>query len=326
MPLLGCQLYSAEIVRIGPADIALHARFHHLTIDGYSFKLLFEQLVTFYEQYQQGLEPQPPRYSITRYFQQDEQYRQSPRLTKDIAYWKRVFTKQPHFSFPAGRTPMTSHYLTVERSLTGARYQACCDLSARIGVGCSNYALLMFVAAMTVYRLSGRTNFAMFHMSHGRIDPAGKQTIGAMINMIPVFYNLAADRSFEQTIQACRTAYVESMMHSRLPFNELMKFYTYESIRHGFNANHAWIVFSSLEFEATVAQTAYQAATIGAKNQPHQFFNGIMEIPGERISLQVRYQTVKYNQRQVETYLDAYLDTFDRVVRQPEAPLSSLRT
>lgn len=326
IPLLGGgPLQAAELVFIGSEDIVLLMHFHHLVIDGYSFKLLFERLVESYESFCQQRQPIGHYPSITRVIKQDEQYRQSPRLARDFAYWHKQFTKQPRYSFPAGRTPVHSKYQTVAYNLSGPLYQQCSTLTARLGVGCSNYSLLMFVAAMTVYRLTGRTNFAMFHMSHGRLDPVSLQTIGSMINMIPVFYNLDPGQSLEQILQDCRKAYVEAMLHSRLPFNELIKLYPYEGFRHCFNFNHAWIVFSALDLEATIARTAYQAETIGAKNQPHQFFVIINDIPGERIDVQMRYQTVKYNKDQATRYLDAFIQTLNQVLGQPQASLSSLR-
>ncbi len=307
IPLLGGgPLQAAELVFIGSEDIVLLMHFHHLVIDGYSFKLLFERLVESYESFCQQRQPIGHYPSITRVIKQDEQYRQSPRLARDFAYWHKQFTKQPRFSFPAGRTPVHSKYQTVACNLSGPLYQQCSTLTVQLGVGCSN--------------------FAIFHMSHGRSDAASKQVIGAMMNMIPIFFNLTVTRSFIQEMQTCKIAYLDSLMHSRLSFNELMKFYFHEGIRHGFNFNHAWMVFSSEDFASSVnLYPLVKAKTYGSPNQPHQFFGEFQEIRSAEMHLSLRFQTVKYSAEQVNTYLNEYLDTLKQVVQQPDAPLSSLR-
>lgn len=324
--LMGGALFDAELVRFGPESIALIARFHHITIDGYSFKLLFERIAEYYEQYRQGVEPVPAVYSIVKYLETDEQYRNSKRFAKDFAFWKKAFTTQPRYSFPAGKTPVKSGNLTLEKSISGELYQKCVTMTQGLGVGCSTYSLLMFIAAFTVYRVTGQTNFAIFHMSHGRSDAASKQVIGAMMNMIPIFFNLTVTRSFIQEMQTCKIAYLDSLMHSRLSFNELMKFYFHEGIRHGFNFNHAWMVFSSEDFASSVnLYPLVKAKTYGSPNQPHQFFGEFQEIRSAEMHLSLRFQTVKYSAEQVNTYLNEYLDTLKQVVQQPDAPLSSLR-
>lgn len=322
--LLNGPLFAAELVRIGTESVTLVARFHHIVIDGYSFRILFERLSEYYNEFLISSQSFPAIYSIIPYFDSDAKYRSSQRRKNDSAFWKKAFTTQPHYSFPAGYTPLSSSHLTIDRKFEGQQYLDCSALSASIGVGCSNYALLLFIAAFTVYRLTGKTNFALFHMSHGRTDAAGKQTIGTMINMIPLFFNLKKSNTFMQELQNCRIAYLESMMHSRLSFNELINFYFHESIRHGFNFNHAWMVFSSEDFEASVARSPYYARTFGAKNLPHQFFCEILEVPNERIDISLRFQTRKHSSQQVESYLQVFMDTFALVIRQPNDLLSCL--
>lgn len=323
-PLLNHSLASAELVQIGVDELALVARFHHVIMDGYSFKLLFEQLSTYYESYLDGIEPHPEIHSITRAFASDEQYLNSPRRARDIAYWKKIYATQPKFSLPAGHTPFTSSYRTVNRILDGRLYTSLVRLAESSGTGCSPYALLLIISAMTVYRLSGVTNFALYHMSHGRFDAESRLTIGCLINMVPIFFDLDPHQSFAEVIRTGTRNYLEALMHSRLSFNECIMLYLTKVIRRTLALNQAWMVLSSLDFEASVAHSHYQADTFGATNQPHQFFGGIMEIPGEGIHLYLRYQIVKHESEQIEKALDIFMDTVETVVNFPDSQLGSL--
>lgn len=243
-----------------------------------------------------------------------------------LAFWKRQFTSQPHFTFPAGRTPLVSTSQTLELNIEGPTYLGLREYAARFGVGSSNYSLLLFTAAFTVYRISGETNFALFHMSHGRADAASKQTIGTMANMIPVFFNLDVDQTFTQAVQVCKQAYLDALMHGRLSFNDYMMFYFHEALRNGLNFNHAWMVLSAEDLQVSASRTPYQVRTFGAENQPHQFFCEILEVPGQTIHISLRYQTVKYKPGQAASYLAAFEDTLRRMLNQPDARLASLRS
>jgi non-ribosomal peptide synthetase component F len=219
---------------------------------------------------------------------------------------------------------LTSPHANLFGSVTGPLYQACRSLAAESG--CSVYGLLMTITALTVYRLTGKDNFAIFTMSHGRHDRTDKQTIGDMINMMPVFYHLPVRLSFSQLIQACNMNYLEAMRHNRLPFNELIKFYPWVSIRHGFNFNHAWCVMSALESENSYCRPPLLPTFLPEQNQAHQFYVDVQETTGLKVDLLVRYQTVKYTRQRVARYLAILIDTLERVIREPDAPAAILRT
>ena len=325
MKLLGGPLYAAELIRIGDGTIALIIRFHHLVIDGYSFKLLFERLAEAYGSIVNGHEPALPSRSILPVFKESERYLSSPRHEADKAYWKNAFRSQPGFSFPAGKTSLKSGSLTVEETVRNPLYLEAAKLAKSLGPGCSTYALLAFTAAFTVYRITGKTNFALYHMSHGRQNAAAKETIGAMINMFPLFFNFRPEGSIRSELEKARTAYLEALFHGRLSFNDLLMYTIRQSFRHGFNFNHAWMVLNNEDFAASVARTSFEAKSFGAGNQPHQFFCQLLENPGESLEVSLRVQTDKYTEEQARGFLNLFLDTLRIVLGNPDQALGNLR-
>lgn len=360
MRLVGGSLCFAEIARVGKESLVLIIRYHHIVADGYSHNLFLARLAEYYEQYWQTDEAQARilqsgsavagstdkarvdavpasvnttagagRFrkqgagSIIPVINQDVQYRQSPQLAKDLDFWKNTYRNQPHFSFPAGRTPLTSPFDIVDFEITGQLYQDCRGLAAENG--CSLFGLLMTIAAFTVYRLTGRTNFVIFTMSHGRFDLQGKRTIGNLINMLPIFYLLEPGQTLGAQIQACHVRYLECLRHGRLPFNELMKLNMKLAFRHGFNFNLGWIVMSSLEHSPLQENPVYSAGYVDAKNQPHQFFVEIMDMPGTSALVRLKYQTVKHTPQQAAGYMEQFADTLARTVHTPDLQLETLR-
>lgn len=322
--LLGGPLHYAELVRIADGTIALIARFHHVIIDGYSFKLLFERIAEAYESLLKGEEPNLTVRSVIPAFEESGRYLTSPRLEKDRTYWKDAYHTQPRFCFPAGRTPLNSTAFTVTQTIRDPLYHRAAELARTLGPGCSTYALLVFIAAFTIYRITGRTNFALHHMSHGRQDAAARETIGAMINMFPVFFDLNPGATFREELAKARNAYLEALFHGRLSFNDLLMYTFREALRNGFILNQAWMVLNNEDFAASVASTPYEAESFGARNQPHQFFCQLLENPGESLELSLRVQTKKYGEDQARDFLRLFLETLEAVLKDPDRPLSSL--
>lgn len=315
-------LVEAEWIVIDSTTVVLLIRFQHILADGYSFRLLLTRLNDAYNQALRGEFTAQDNPSITRYFEQDQSYRCSQALQKDRLYWKNRFHNQPRYSFPVGKTPVVSANASVTRTIEDSQYKGLRALSTHHG--CSVYGLLMTLVAFTVYRLTGQTNFAIFTLTHGRFDIKSKKTVGEMINMLPIFYNLDCDKTFEQLIESCNVAYLESLHHSRFPFNEIVKFYLRLSILHGFIFNHAWLVPSSIDFESNLSGKIFEHQEIDEKILMHQFFLEVDEWPNQYVKLRLKYQIARRTELEVERYMDSFLSTIQSVIDQPGQKLGSL--
>ncbi len=323
LPLLGERLFWAELVDIGGEAIVLVMRFHHMIIDGYSIALIYSRVTEAYDQYRQGIEPLPKQYSIVRSFEQVEKYKASPKHAEDWAYWMKSFNKQPHYSMPAGRRSEFGACAEAELAADGQLYQDTIALASRLG--CSLQSLVMTVAALTVYRLTGKTNFCIYSLTHGRFDALDKKTVGCLMNTVPTFFNLQLDHSFSQTLQDEYLNFLETLKHGRLSMSEQTPMSYKEAVLHGFNFNHAWLAISAMDYERAFAQSTYIGKALPGKNSPQQFYGSVLEIPGERIQFVLTYQTHRFKPAQVERILANYHDTLQLVVANPDAAVRTLR-
>lgn len=323
IPMFGGQLTWAEIVTYGDGFTALVMRFHHLVMDGYSISLIFSRIAEAYEQYIQGIEPRPRQYSITRSFEQHEKYGKSAAHAEDRVFWRKCYNTQPRYSFPAGRRAPKGACAIREISVGGEMYRNLTALSSELC--CSVQSLILSAAAYTVYRLTGKTNFCLCSLTHGRFDPDARRTVGCLMNVVPVFFNLDTDREFRASLQEEYMNFLETLKHGRLSISEQTPMSYKEPILHGFNFNHEWILVSAMEYGAAFSKSAYEAKMITATNQPYQFYAMVLEVPGERIDIRLRYQTHKFSSEQAGRFLQAFLDVMDRMTSSPGAKISSVR-
>lgn len=323
-PVLDQPLYTPVLISRASGELVLLVRFHHLIFDGYSFRLLFDRIAYCYEELMNQREPEPPVLSITHHFEVNEKYRLSQRFKRDFEYWKKAFLSQPRFSFPAGGWSSYSAFETLDHTLDSNLGRKLAELASAFGPGCSAYSLLLIATGLTVYRLTGKTNFALNHNTHGRVDAIERQTIGAMMNTLPVFFNFDPGSSIRDSIRGSVSIYMEALMHSRLSVNDMVRFYWLEAIRN-FKADHIWMYVSSIEVEAASAASPFSADFYGDTALHEQFFLWINMLADDQVHLFLRYQVPRRSPKDAGLYLAAFLDTLDWIFKDPDRSLSSLR-
>ena len=312
----------AECISVGNEGCAIAFRIHHLALDGYSIALVHDRFVEYYHSYLKGEEPEAKSYSITDYFSTEREYSQSDNMTQDHAYWQKAYTKQPHYSFPAGYRSELGQCDFVMGSVQGALYQKLVQLAKSIGS--SIPSISMALAALCVYRLTGRDNFCIFSPVHGRYTLTARRTVGCMMNTFPTFYYIDAQKKIVDFLSDSQLNFLEALKHSRYPMSRQTPLSYTEAFKHLLNFNPAWLIFSSMNYGEAFAKSPYEAKMIPRHNMPHQFYNSFLEVPGERIDMMLGYQTHKYSQKQAAYFMDAYIKLIDDALANPDALCGTL--
>ncbi len=295
----------AQLVICGQGDCALVMRVHHAAIDGYSIRLIFEQLEKYYNAYLRDNDMEPEKsYSILKYFDMEERYLKSKQHKADRKFWLNQFIHQRKFSFPAGYRSEFGYCASEIMNIDKGTYSNLIDLAKE--TNCTLQFLLMTLAAFTTYVVTGKKNFCLFFASHGRINHSLKKTIGCMMNTIPIFYDLKPEMKIRDMLPQYYLMYLEMLSHGRLPLSELVPMSYYEAIKHFFNFNPAWLLFSSMEYGDFSEQSQYDMEMIRPVNQPNQFYLTMLDIGGERIDFDLSYQSRKFKPQTIRNLLKAY--------------------
>jgi len=299
------RLILAKTLILNAHQCAIMVRIHHAVFDGYSIALFAEQFEAAYNAIKKGETPQPPARigSVVEYFKDNAQYLASPQHKADRKFWFNTYNHQRKYSFPAGYRSESGDCAECFCMLEGELYTR---LAAKAKeCSCSLPSLLMTMAALTTYVLTGKENFCIYSLSHGRRKFTLRKAMGCMMNTVPIFYDIKMpDEPVAALIENSYINYMDTFSHARLGMGEQVPLSYKEPILHGFNFNHGWLLFSVMDYGATLAESSLEMHDLPMLNQPLQFYATILEVPGEHVNVGLQYQTAKYNAAQVEHILD----------------------
>lgn len=319
-------LIYAKILIMSPHQCAMILRIHHTIFDGYSIRLMFEQLKDAYNCYISGTEPKLPdkEYSITDYFKTLDKYRVSKQRKADIKYWYKAYNNQRNYSFPAGRRSEKGDCSSVENIIDHNLYQRIIVLARDFN--CSLQSYMMTMAALTTYALTGKDNFCIYSLTHGRQNLNAKKTIGCMQNTVPTFYDFNANEPVSKIVSKSYMEFLEALSHGRLSMSVQTLLSYKEPLKNWLNFNHAWMLFSSMEFgELFESSTDLRLGLLPLLNLPSQFYVSMLETPKSHITFKLTYQTRKFTKTQAELILSTYVKLCKLVADNPDLTPSQLK-
>lgn len=320
-------LICAKILIISPYQCAMVLRIHHSIMDGYSVRLLFEQLKDAYNCYISGTEPKmsEKEYSITSYFKTLEKYHTSKAYAADKKYWFKVYNNQRNYSFPAGYRSEKGECDIVKNTIERDVYKRIVELTRELS--CSMQSYMMTMAAFTTYVLTGKDNFCLYSLTHGRQNIQAKKTIGCMQNTVPIFYDLDVEKPVSEIISDSYMEFLEALSHGRLPMGEQTLLSYKEAIKNRFNFNHGWLLFSSMEYgELFESSDDLEMGFLPQLNIAYQFYVSMLEIQGDHITFELTYQTHKFKKTQAERMLNTYVEVCKFVASDPQITLKQIKT
>lgn len=323
VPMFAGKLYRFKLLHRPGGKATLWLQFNHLTIDGYSVKLIAQQIIRYYEAFHAGRTPEAgPVGSYVRYLEKEREYRNSKQHAEDGAYWRAAFKAQPRFSFPAGRRKMnleaTSEWLVIEGELYDRLNEFC------RGQGCSQSSVLMTLAALTTYALTGKDNFSIASLSYGRMDAVARRTIGCMVSNPVVMYLVNPQLSFaEYALESYRNG-LEMMRHLRYEGSRMTVYSYPKCVKAGFNFNYAWLLFSPMDFESVFRETGIRGRMFWSNSMIPQLYCAVFDIPKEnRVEIELRYQVKGFSAKQIRRILDTAINILTRALEDPEKPMGA---
>lgn len=319
-------LVFAKILMLSSTQCAMILRIHHSIIDGYSVRLLFEQLKDAYNQYIAGIEPEAPEkeYSITNFFKTIEKYHNSKQHSTDRKYWFNIYNKQRHYSFPAGYRSEKGACKTEEITIENDLYQRILTLAHDCNSSLQSY--MMTMAALTTYVLTGKDNFCIYSLTHGRQNLIAKKTIGCMQNTVPTFFDISAEKPVSKIVSDSYMEFLEALSHGRFAMGEQVPLSYKEPIKHFFNFNHGWLLFSAMEYGQLFENSNdLRMGFLPQINIAHQFYFAMLEVPGDHITFDLSYQIRKFKQAQVVKMLHTFVEVCRLVVENPTVTPEQLK-
>ncbi|RKY21562.1 MAG: non-ribosomal peptide synthetase, partial [Planctomycetota bacterium] len=215
-----------SLVQLGPERHALLMVVHHIAYDGWSNDVFLSELLTGYEAFVAGREPQlaplPLQYGDWAALQQREL--EGEALAAHLDHSKARLAGAAALELPTDRSR------PPRQRFDAARCEAL--LPGRItegllAAGRAQRATLFMtgLAALNVLlmRLSGQEDIVLGTPVAGRSDERTESLIGCFINSVVLRSDLSGDPSFAELLGAVREQALDAFDHAALPFERLVE-------------------------------------------------------------------------------------------------------
>jgi amino acid adenylation domain-containing protein len=219
-------LARAILVRLSPQAHVLAVVMHHIVADGWSLRILFEELSADYEAIGRGdpVAAEPPiQYADFAIWQlehaEDGGYAPAGR------FWRAELADAPSaLPLPADKpypAQQTFAAESIETTLDGALAEALRELAARHGT--TLFSVLLAAYAVVLARLTGRDDLLIGVPMAARTRPESESVVGLFMNTVPIRIRIDPGGTLSDLVRAVHTATVRALAHQELPFARMVE-------------------------------------------------------------------------------------------------------
>jgi amino acid adenylation domain-containing protein len=305
-------LLRLTLLHLGEQEHHLLMTMDHLIADGWSFRVLFQELALLYDAFSRGrpapLPELPIQYADFAIWQR--QLLREAVLNDKLAFWKKRLANLPP-SF--GPKAVLQSALTARHPFALSR-----ELSEALRAFSQRHGVFLFVTLLTALKLTlartlGHSDIVVGVSSANRDHTETKGLIGFFANMLVLRTDLSGDPTFEQALQRVRDVYLESYEHRDLPIELLLAAVQHEHIEVVFNftpiANNALagaqlgdLVVRPVEVEV---ERSYQHP-----NLVLVMFEGADGLYGS-----LKYKAALFDAATIQQFAERYLEVLESFVR-----------
>jgi amino acid adenylation domain-containing protein len=218
-------LLRAKLLHLQTESILL-INLHHLVGDGWSIKVLVQELSTIYQTFANDkicqLPQLPVQYTDFVYWQRN--CLQDEVIEKHLVYWKQHLGGMPVLQLPTDRPrPPIQTFKGAQQKfvLSPQLTQAIKQLSQKEGV--TLFMTLLAAFQTLLYRYTGQEDILVGSPIANRTRTELEQLIGCFINTLILRTTLEGNPTFTELLGRVRKVAVEAYTHQDLPFEKLVE-------------------------------------------------------------------------------------------------------
>jgi len=327
-------LMRTAVLRLGEEDHVLMLTMHHIISDAWSMKAFFNEMVTLYTSFAQGVEsplpPLPIQYADFAVWQR--QGLQGEAVKAHLSYWKEQLSGVPGLlNLPTDRPRSTTQTFLSPGALK--RFKPSVKLSKQLEAlghkeSVTGFILLLAAFSTLLCRYSEQRDVIVGCNIANRNRSETEGLIGFFVNMLPLRANFSGDPSFREILHRVREVALGAYTHQDLPFERMIAEVMPER-----DPNRMPLVQVIFDYQATPTVST-EVGTLRmerfSSGTPAKNFDMIdmtlhMENLGERLYGELIYNTVLYNDATIVRMLENFELLLQTVANNPEIRLSKLK-
>jgi mycobactin peptide synthetase MbtE len=309
------KLLRARLLRLRDDEHVLAITAHHAVFDGWSERILYQELACAYAGKTQPALPA----AFADYVAWREE-RSSRRGKEDLAWWTEHLA-----GTPAVLDLPRDHPRPAEQSYTGAFAAAelkpltskgILALAAELGATPSTVVLAAF--AELLRRVAGRDEVVIGSPVADRRHPAFAELIGFFVDIVPL--RLRAAGTFAELVMACRDELFDALAHPDAPLERIVEALALP--RDPSRGALVQVLFNVYNFaQAPLELPSVQAEPVppGLPGSPFDLTTYLVERAGA-LRLELVYNPDLYTAQRIQTLLTALTHLLDAAVADPHRP------
>ncbi len=220
-------LVRAIVVRLAPETHVLAVVMHHIVADGWSFRVIFDELSADYEAISRGGEPvtQEPPIQYADFAIWQLEHADGGGYGPAERFWRAELADAPHtLPLPTDR-PYPAEQTFPARSINPGIDAALADqlrqLAARHGT--SLFAVLLAAYSVLLARLTGSDDLLVAVPMAARTRPETESVVGLLMNTVTVRVRVDQDATLGELVRSVHAATARALAEQELPIARVVE-------------------------------------------------------------------------------------------------------
>lgn len=218
-------LYRHAVIRVSADRWFWYQRFHHLTLDGFSFEAITRRIADLYRALRHGLAPAvSPFTPFGKVVEEFQQWQTSPARQRAAEFWRQHLRDLPsplslsteNRAVEPGARPLKQALVLPESLFDEARRDDA--LQSLQPADIVTAALAMYLA-----RMSGETRFSIGFPFMRRMGSQALAAVGPVVNVLPLLLNVAPEMSLADVCQATVAEIKQARRHQRYEAEQIKR-------------------------------------------------------------------------------------------------------
>ncbi|MBE9004879.1 amino acid adenylation domain-containing protein [Fortiea sp. LEGE XX443] len=220
-------LLQAKLLHLRAEQSILILTLHHLVGDGWSIKILVQELATIYQAFADGKPAQLPQITVqyTDFVYWQRNWLQGEVIQKHLAYWKQQLGENlPVLQLPTDhpRPPIQTFRGAQQKFVLSTKLtEAIKQLSQQENV--TLFMTLLAAFQTLLYRYTGQEDILVGSPIANRNRAELENLIGCFVNTLVLRTNVEENPTFRELLGRVRKVAIDAYTHQDLPFEKLVE-------------------------------------------------------------------------------------------------------
>ena len=302
-------LFRFQLLRASPALHYLQFVAHHIICDGWSYKLIGEQLCALYNQARAGQPLTLPNAAqpYTEYAKRERDFLASPDAKQSLEYWVDALRDAPTpISLPS------DHPRSKTRSYGAARYDHVLDTElTRALRACAASQRISIVTALfggfaaLAHRLTGNEDLVLGIAAAGQMQHDLPQVVGHCVNFLPLRLKPRGAQTLRAFLREARASMLDAVEHQGITLGKLL-----QHLKLKRQPGRPPLISVTMNLDGHDAPLRYDGLDVRAQRIERQaenfelFLNVVDE--GDTLTLQCSYSAQLFSEETMRGHMQQY--------------------